>query len=264
MSAPKLAPRAPLRSATSNSTPRGLTKLKPVLPSALAKRAAAAAAKRRERLLAEAKDLVAQVRRKRDVISEAFYDIGLALRRLREREMLAALDVRNFSELCETTLTMSATIGAQLVEIVERMTREQAVAMGPTKAAALIALAAATPEADSPADLFQKGRVRLPDGAELDTRTTSARGIERAAKLLREARTPTKQRRGRTTTVAEREYAARLQAAMRDVGMPRATAQAIATKPGQASELRLAGMPLDRLPSLVKAIRNIGKLADGE
>lgn len=252
-------PRLSARRLSKADAPRA--KLSRPLPSALAKRAASAVASKRTRLAAEGRDLVALVHRKRDVISEAFYDIGIALRRLGEREMLLALGVQTFPELCESKLALSATAGAQLVEIVTRMTREEAVAMGQAKATALVALAKATPGTDTPGALFRRRRVRLPNGVEIDTHTTSARHIERVAKELRDAQDAGRPRRGRTTTPAERAFAARLEKSLHAAGLTRATVEAVATKPGQPSDLRIAHVPVDRAGALAKALRGSGEPA---
>jgi hypothetical protein len=239
---------------TPKTTTKAPTARSATLPVALAKRAAALSAGKRARLAKRAADLVALVRRRRTEISDAFYDMGEALAELKAHDMLSAMGVRTFAELCQTKLGISVSLAQQLVDVVTKMTREQAVTMGQTKAIALIALAAATPEADTAAELFDKGRVRLPGGAAIDARTASARAIERAAKHVRDAHDRGKPRRGRTTTAEERAVAAALQKALRAAGIARATVEAIATKPGVISDLRIAHLPIDAIATAARAL----------
>lgn len=224
------------------------------LPAALAKEAAALSAAKRQRLAKRAADLVALVRRRRAEISDAFYDMGEALAELRRPEMVASLGVRTFAELCESKLGLSVSLALQLVEVVSKMTREQAVEMGQSKAIALIALANATPEADTAAELFAKGRVALPGGKRIDTRAASARGVDRAAKRVRDAHDRGKPRRGRTTTPEERGLAIALERALRSAGLSRVTVEAVATKPGAPSDVRIAHLPLSALAVAAKAL----------
>jgi hypothetical protein len=60
--------------------------------------------------------------------------------------------------------------------------------------------------------------------------------------------------RGRSTTEDERTFAALLERRLRQLGVERAKVEAVATKPGQAAELRLAGIPVDQIDLLKKAI----------
>jgi len=243
--------RASKRSGTSSRAPEA------ELPAALAQRAAALSANKRRRLAARGAELAALVRRRREEIADAFYDIGEALAELKSRDMIAALGLRTFAELCESRLGISVALAQQLVEIVARMSREEAVAMGQSKAIAMVALAEATPEADTPGDLYRRGRVRIAKGREIDPRTTSARGIGRAARQLRDAGDRGKPRRGRTTTAEERDYAEALQRALRAAGLAKATVEAVATKPGARSELRIAHVPIDRVADAAKAMSKV-------
>jgi hypothetical protein len=117
--------------------------------------------------------------------------------------------------------------------------------MGQTKKAmAMVAIADATVAPDTPAGIYQRGRVRLPDGEVINPRTTSAKGLQRAAKAIRQARDVGKPRRGRTTTAGEREAAAKLEQALRALGLSRATVVAVATKPVQVSDVRIEHVPV--------------------
>lgn len=227
------------------------------LPKALAKRAAALSTQKRRRLLTQAKELIALIKRRRAEISDAFYDIGEALVVLQQRDMLSALGMKSFAELCESKLGISVSLAAQLVDVVKSMTREEAVAMGQSKAIAMVALAQATPAPDTPGELFAKGRVRVPGAPDIDARTAGARRIATAAKQFRDASDKGAPRRGRTTTAEERAYAAKLQAAVRRAGLDRATVEVVATKPGQISDVRIAHVAVDRIGDLAKALASV-------
>lgn len=230
------------------------------LPAALAKRATAAASAKRERLVREARALLSLITRRKKEITEAFYDIGEALTRLKERDVVRALGRRSFAEVCEQDAGLSVSVGERLVAIVARLTREQALAMGQKKAMAMVTLAAATPEVDTAAGLFRKKAIALPDGRTLTPRTASANAIEEAAAVIRQARVARsgsgkgKAPRGRTTSVEERSLAELLQRRLRQVGLERATVTAVATKPGQGSDLRFEHIPAAHLDTLKKAI----------
>ena len=196
------------------------------LPPALARRAATLSAQKRGRLLREARSLLALIRRRRGEIAGSFYDIGVALTRLKDRGMIAALDCRSFAEVCESKAGISATVGTQLVELASRMTREQALAMGQSKALAMIALAEATPETDTAVQLFNGARSDLPRVRKARPRKASVREITRAARRIREAQATSKPKRGRTTSPEERALAAGLEEALRALGIDRAAVTA--------------------------------------
>lgn len=218
---------------------------------ALARRSVAAAEAKKKRLLAEAKALLALVWRRKKEITEAFYDVGEALARLRQKEMLAVLGRRSFAELCEKDAGLSAATGQRLVEITLAMTREEAIGMGQTKAMAMVSLAQATPEVDTPAGLY-RGAVTLPGGKKLAPRTASATEVEEAAAQIRQARGGP--RRGRTTTKSERELAERLEARLHALGLDRARVSVVATKPGQEADLRIERVPASRVGDLKRAL----------
>jgi hypothetical protein len=129
----------------------------------------------------EAKELIALVRRRKDDIADAFYDIGEALAKLKSREMIVALGLRSFAEVCETKLSMSASFAEQLIDVARSMSRQEAIAMGQSRAIALVGVAQATPQGDTPGEIFRAGRIALPGRASVDVRKASVREITRAA-----------------------------------------------------------------------------------
>lgn len=224
------------------------------LPVALAKRAQAAVLAKQQRLLREARELVALVKRRKKEVTEAFYDIGEACARLQDRAMIAVLGRRSFAEVCEKDLGMSVATASRLVAIVKSMTRAEALAMGQRKALAMTELAQATPAVDTPAGLYRKKSVAVPGGRSVTPRAASAREIEKAAKAIRQGKRSGGKRRGRSTTDDERTLAALLERRLRQLGLERATVEAVATKPGQPADLRFAGIPVDRVDVLKEAI----------
>jgi hypothetical protein len=69
------------------------------------------------------------IARRKSAITEAFYDIGVALTALKKPEMVAALGRRSFAEVCAKDAGLSAVVAERLIGIVRNMTPEQALAM---------------------------------------------------------------------------------------------------------------------------------------
>ncbi len=231
----------------------------PKLPAALAARATAAASSKRDRLHREARDLLTLIARRKKEITEAFYDIGEALTRLKSRDLLSALGRRTFAELCEKDAKISVATAERLVAIVASLTRVQALAMGQKKAMAMVTLAAATPDpSDSAAGLFRKKAIALPGGRSVSPRTARANELEEAATAIRHRASSSapaaKKQRGRTTSADERALATLLQRRLRQLGLERATVTAVATKPGQGSDLRFEHIPAANVSALAKAV----------
>ena len=179
------------RSTSSTKTkkkPNGASRATAKLPAALAARATAAASAKTSRLRRDAHALLALIARRKREITEAFYDIGEALTKLKDRDTISALGRRSFAEVCEKDAGMSVSVAERLVEIVRSLTREQALAMGQKKAMAMVTLAAATPEDDTAAGLYRKKSIALPGGKKVSPRSASANEIEEAATAIRHRR----------------------------------------------------------------------------
>ena len=237
----------------SKSTPRSRPIASRLSP-ALAKRATAAASAKRGRLLAEAHELIALIKRRKKEVTEAFYDIGEACVRLQDKAMVAVLGRSSFADVCEKDLGLGVATARRLIEIVTTMTRAQALAMGQQKALSMATLAEATPAEDSPAGLYRKKSIAVPGGAPIAPRTASAREIERAAKAIRQHARAGGAPRGRSTTEDERGLATLLERRLHQLGVASARVEAVATKPGQVAQLRFSGIPVDCVDLLKKAI----------
>lgn len=223
------------------------------LTAALAKRAEAAAAKKKQRIVEQALADIELIRRRRSQITEAFYDIGEALVRLKKPDVVRALGFGSFKQLCESRLDMSVATANRLAEIPVNLSRAQALKLGQSKANALIGLSEATPEADSATTLSRKRKLRLPGGESLDVTAASGRQVEQAATAIRRAKSRGGEAAGKTVTAEEAEAASVLQASLRKLGVVRAKVVAVATRPGAAAEIRIAGLTAAQLPLLRKA-----------
>lgn len=222
------------------------------LSAALAKRAEHAAKAKLARITAQAHEDIALVQRRKRDIEDAFYDIGLALRRLKAPEIVRALGHRTFADLCSKQLAISLTQAERLITIVERMGRDEAAKLGASKAAALIGLVDATRTNDSPAGALARG-VRLPSGKRLDAHKASAREIERAAKEARQAN-PKHDKRGRHVAPSDQAIGERLAKKLRALGCTDAKVTVLAGAPGKGARVRVEGVEISKLRALAKAI----------
>jgi len=116
----------------------------------------------------------------------------------------------------------------------------------------MVAIKEATPEDDTVAEVAKK-TFKLASGQVVDMKTAS---VSEKRALLKELRAGDKKgkKRGRTTSSDERALAKDLQARLRKVGLERAKVTAVATKPGQESDLRIECVPAGRIESVCKAI----------
>ncbi|MBL8715615.1 MAG: hypothetical protein JNL79_06445 [Myxococcales bacterium] len=219
---------------------------KPKLTPALAERAAAKASAARDRLLKQAREDVALVKRRKAEIAEAFYDIGEALLRLRKDPIPKLLGHKGFADLCRSGLGIAPSTAARLVDIVERLSRRDALRWGKEKAHALIDLADATAASDTPQRIDAKVLGKL------DPAKATVREIQTLAQKQRAAR-KAPHPRGRTTTAEERALARQLQAELRKGGARTAKVEALATKSGATAKLRIE-VPADALAKLASAI----------
>jgi len=221
------------------------------VPTALAERAAAAKATKLARVREAAKADVELVKRRIAEVEEAFYDIGEALRRLKQPDMYKALGSATWQAFCETHVKLSVSQADRFILIVERMSRKDAIALGSvSKAAAVAELVAATPEEDTVGQAIRGGvRVR---GKKVDVAKTSAREISRLKKKV--ARRSS--RSGRTITAADEAYGEKLEAALRRAGSEDARVRVKAGPPGRPTRIEIE---LD-LPDLSLLRQAFGKL----
>ena len=221
------------------------------LPKALAVRARGATRARLEKLKKSARVDLALIKRRKEDIVESFYDIGEALRRLRDTKgVVEVLGYTTFDAMCRAETGFAPTQVDELIGIVEHMTREEAIAMGQkTRAAAFVELAKATPADDTAGELFRKG-VTSPRGKRLLPKAGSTRAIEDATKDFRAARHAGGKPRGRTTSPDERAVAEHIERGLHRAGFAEAVVRALATRPGQPCHYRLEKLSRDALVAL--------------
>jgi hypothetical protein len=236
-----------------------VARAKKPLPAALVKRANEQSAAKRRRLAEEARADIDLVRRRKDEITERFYDMGEALVRLQRAGVAESIGHASFGELCEKELAISASKARQLVAIVRGVRRADAVKWGQDRAAALLALAEATPEPDSAA-LLSGAETRLPSGRALDVGKATTTALWDAARELRAARAQatTKRSRGLTTTPEERAGAARLERALHDAGLPLARVIPVA-KNRAGAQVRIERVPLAEIDKVRVALTQLRK-----
>jgi len=207
-------------------------------PTTLVKSATAKERKQLARDRERGEDLLALIERRKSVIVESFYDLGVALRELLRRELYRALGHPSFKALLEERRVMSEAQAYKLIALVEHLPREEALRLGQEKAAALVAYAEATPEPDRPAEL---ARTDAPIGgkplSKVSVRDLKAAAV--ASRAKRPARTATPAARERRRHEAVLVKAAR--AALRRAGIARAKvvvkgAQVVATFAASAVE----------------------------
>lgn len=121
--------------------------------SLIASETAAAAARHRAR----AESLLELIARRIARIQEDFYELGAALKQLRDEKLYAALGYRTFDELLAKRRPIGRTQAYKLIALVENVTRDQALALGEEKAYALARLAKATPAADTVGSILETG-----------------------------------------------------------------------------------------------------------
>ncbi|MBK8251748.1 MAG: hypothetical protein IPK82_03660 [Polyangiaceae bacterium] len=144
------------------------------------------AVKVREADRKRAESLLALIGRRTARIAEDFFDIGKALRELLQKKLYLALGYTSFEEMLTARKVMSLAQAKKLIQVVEAVPIEKALALGPEKAYALARYAAATPELDTPASLLEQGA--KVGGKRADQ--ASVRDIERATRETRAKTAP--------------------------------------------------------------------------
>lgn len=188
-----------------------MPKTKPkTLPAALVKRAAALTRQKLARIVKEARADIALLRRRRGDIAGAFYDMGEALRRLKRPEVLLAFKRATWESFCQAELTMSESQAERLIDIVNTMTREDAIKLGTfSKASSVARLVQATPADETVAQAIREGVVV--GKARLDVKHASVRAIAKATRGVPRAR----DKRGRHVSDSDAATVAKLEHELR-------------------------------------------------
>lgn len=109
------------------------------------------------RQAARAAELLAVVVRRMRRIEEDFFDIGVALKELKDKKLFVALGHRTFDEMISKVVPIGRSQAYKLIAIVERVTRDEAIELGEEKSYAIARLVAVTPESDTVASVLKKG-----------------------------------------------------------------------------------------------------------
>jgi hypothetical protein len=104
-----------------------------------------------------ASELLALIARRLQRIEEDFFDIGAALKELKEKKLFAALGDPTFDAMLAKRVPIGRSQAYKLMAIAERVTREQALELGEERAYAIARLVATTPEADTVASVLDTG-----------------------------------------------------------------------------------------------------------
>ncbi len=161
------------------------TQKKKPAPIALVKNATKVATAARKTHEVRARELVAEVRDKLGVAASAFYAIGVALVELSVPSLVTALGYRTCGALVKTELGISRDWASEMMAVARGMKRSTALSLGLTRAAAVVELAAATPEHDTPEQLAKGKVVVRGHHAPLRPEQMSARQIRQAAQVER-------------------------------------------------------------------------------
>lgn len=106
---------------------------------------------------ATAEALLVRIAKQKVRATEAFYDIGGALRQLLDQKLYAALGFTSFEELLAERDVMEVSQAKKLIEVDRKFSRDRALLVGPEKAYALARYAARTKTDDAPEDFIEKG-----------------------------------------------------------------------------------------------------------
>ncbi len=223
------------------------------LPPALLARVELEVAAKRSRLEQSGRADIDTIRRRQALIAEAFFDVGEALVRLRDRDVLVALGYRSLRDMLAGEQLMGMTAALELVQVAQRVAREDALRWGKKRTTALIGLAMAVGNGDRPVDI-EKKQIDLPDGTPFDVAASSANSIANAARAFRMTRAAA---RGRTTQPRERKTCAELQRRLRTLGAERVEVEAIAGLPGRGADVRIRRLGLDELSLLRKTLADL-------
>ncbi len=147
----------------------------------LAKTESSAGTRRAEALL----ELVA---RRKTAITEAFYDIGEALREILKKKLYAPLGYASFEKLLTGRKVIAASTAYQLIAVVDSLPRDKALGLGAEKSYALARFSAATEKSDPPATLVDEGVPLGRAGARKPAAEITVRELEAATRKARAKR----------------------------------------------------------------------------
>jgi len=222
------------------------------LPVALQKQATAVQLNAKKALAKRAADALERARACVGEAARGFYRLGQALIELRAEGMLESIGYADLYTLAESELSLSRSTVDRLLQAVTHLTQEQYALLKPSRADALLELAAVT-EADDTDAILLGARISLwVKGPVLDVGRASIRELHEAAKEVRAHRGP-KNARGRSASAEERAAAVSANSTFRAKDS-KAKARVRATKPGQPSVFDLVGLTQAELQRAMRAL----------
>lgn len=130
--------------------------------------------------------LLALVAKRKETISSAFYEMGLALRELLDEKLYASLGYSSFGAMLADRKVMSRSFAFRLIGVTRAFTAAEAKELSAKKAMSLVRLASATAAADTPRELAAKGVVV--DGKKVAVGQLSGGAIDAQARRVRKNR----------------------------------------------------------------------------
>lgn len=192
------------------------------------------------RQLARATELLAMIARRLERIEEDFFEIGAALKELKDKKLFVAIGYRNFDALLAARVPIGRSQAYKLIAIAGRVTREQAIELGEEKAYAIARLVATTPEADTVDSVLEKG-VRV-GGRERSAKAMSRREIDAVKRTV-----ASREKKADPTERAAKRDARAAQARLRKRGI-RARIDVVKERGAWWAIVRL---PIEKLSSVV-------------
>lgn len=156
------------------------------LPAALVENAKKLKQRAREVRLARAMAALDRFRAARAAVSHAWWEMGAALVELSSPATLEALGRADLAALCEKDLDITLATAKRILGVMERVTAELADQITLHRAEALIELADATPDDDTPESLLDATLTLPVTRRTLVVRDASTSMLAEAAKELRE------------------------------------------------------------------------------
>ena len=188
------------------------------LPTALVENARKARKLAAARAHTRALAALERFRSARDAASMAWWQMGFALQELADPAVLAALGRADLAELCARDLDIHVATARRMLGVMKRVTSDLAAEVTLHRAEALIELADATPEDDTPEQLLDATLTLPVTRGTLVVRSASTEALHDAAKEYREHQRAQgdAQGRGLTTKPTDRKLLRSLQAAAKD------------------------------------------------
>lgn len=232
------------------------------LPAALAENARKLKQRAREVRHARAVAALDRFRAARDAVSHAWWEMGAALVELSAPATLEALGRADLAELCAKDLDITLSAAKRILAVMKRVTTDLADSVTLHRAEALIELADATPDDDTPESLLDATLTLPLTKRALVVRDASTEALTEAAKEFREAGAGSA--RGLSASAAEKKLLRALEKAAKDdddLGAMRFKLVASRDPEGAWIEVRVRAGRVATLAKVARALR--GRSVDG-